>query len=57
MSGMLDWRVRPALVVAVEENNDELSTTDIAKRGVVVLFILLRFPYSSGVVAVSSRGV
>jgi hypothetical protein len=54
VSGMVDWRVRRALVVAVEENNDGLSTIDIAERGVVVL---LRLPYSSGVVPVSCRGI
>ena len=53
MSGMLDWRVRRVLVVAVEEN-DGLSTIDIAERSVVVL---LRLPYSSGVVPVSCRGI
>ena len=36
VSEMLDGRLRRALVVAVEENNDGLSTIDIAERGVVV---------------------
>ena len=35
VSGTIDGRLRRALVVTVEENNDRLSTIDIAKRGVV----------------------
>ena len=35
VSEMIDGRLRRALVVAVEENNDRLSTIDITERGVV----------------------
>ena len=34
VSGMINGRLRRALVVTVEENNDRLLTIDIAERGV-----------------------
>ena len=50
VSGMINGRLRRALVVAVEENNDRLSAIDIAKCGVVEIRYCGDFSTRPGVV-------